>query len=303
MSSVRVFEWPSSIPVPRNSRQIDQPVDGSSVRLVSDLIPTQAITESFPALGQKYGTIFYTNQTRDRRFENYEFYRMTREPGDYTRLHFLPASGDVDSGVAFKTIWTYDSSVYWPKIVERMDFFGSDAELVAGAPGYFHGTPDTVWTITQHLRPAYKGLTKLRIRQYLSTFNPFDFSASTQTSFTPTNIYWNLIGANGRGETGEALHPEIYVPGCDTTDSQRFVWNEDDPNGRAVGGAERTGRTFFSTEGLDSNVFVGSTTHLYLWQDQIIDDKVTPLNNGLYLREIVDAFRPEPENEVEEYQS
>lgn len=284
---------------------VDQPVEKSSLRIISDLIPTQAITETWPAADTLYGELPYANRTSPLRFASHRFYKLAEREGDFTRAIFIPGPGAFDPATPFNTIWTYDSSIYWPQIVLGIDFYADTATLTGGVPGYYHGNPDTVWTVIIKRRPAYKGLTKLRIRQYLSVSNPFDFSASLQTSFTPTNISWALIGSNGRGETGEALHPEVPVPGCDQGLSQAFIWDATDPDGRVTSVGERTGRIFKETGGLEANVFIqsSSVTHPYLWLDQIVDDKVTALANGLFLREIVDAYRPEPENDVEEYQT
>jgi len=294
------FLWPNEIPVPRNSRRIGFPVQDSPVRVVSDLIPTQVITETFPAIGEKYGSIFYTNQTKDRRFANHEFNHAQEEPGDYTRLYFNPSSDSLNPAVPFKTFYTKDSSICWPPICEGVDFYADDATVVAGVPGHLVGKETSLWTVVKKMRPAYKGLTTVRIDQYLSA-EPFDLSSDTDIGFTPTNIFWNLAGTNGRGETGECLHNPLTVPGVDMTTVAQYVWNEDNPNGTTTSSSDRTSRAFQPTGGIESFTFAGSIPGL-IWLDQIVAKSVTP-KGGLYLMEIATAIRPEPENAIEEYLS
>lgn len=302
VSRVRTFKWPTGLVVPRNSRTVSQPIDNSVLRVITDLVPTQAITESWPAQDSIYGELPYCNQTDDRRFANHRFYKLLEQEGDFTRAVFIPAAADVNPATVINTIWTYDSSVYWPPIVEGIDFYADIATKPVGVDTEYHGEPETSWLAFVKRRPAYRGVTKLRIQQYVSAVNPFDFSATTQRSFCPTNIQWNLGGANGRGETGECLHPDIVTPGTNMADVAVYLWDESNPGGRVtVPGADYTSRLFKSTGDIEANVIISSITYPYLWVETfVLSDQVTP-KNGLYLREIVTAYRPVPEDILEEY--
>jgi hypothetical protein len=302
MSRIRKFQWPSGLVIPKNSRTVSQPIEKSSLRVITDLIPTQAITESWPAQNSTYGELPYCNQTDDRRFANHKFYRLLDREGDFTRAVFVPRAEDVDSNTAIDTIWTYDSSVYWPPIVESVDFFTDIATLPGGVGTEYHGESNSTWLIFVKRRPAYRGITKLRIQQFVSAVNPFDFSATQQQNWTLTNVQWNLGGVNGRGETGECLHPDIVVPGTNMLDAAVYVWNATDPGGRPVViGSDYTSRLFKATGGIEDNVGFGSVNYDWLWEETfVLSDSVTP-KGGVYLREIVTAYRPYPEDNLEEY--
>lgn len=299
---IRKFIWPSGLVIPRDSRTVSQPIDNSDLRVITDLIPTQAITEDWPAAGSTYGELPYCNQTDARRFANHKFYKLLELEGPFTRAAFIPREEDVNSSEVIETIWTYDSSVYWPPIVEGIDFYADIATLPGGVGSEYHGEANTNWLAFVKKRPAYRGITKLRIQQYVSAVNPFDFSATTQRSFCPTNIQWNLGGSNGRGETGECLHPDIVTPGTDMSSVAVYLWDEANPGGRVVlPGTDFTSRLFKATGDLEANVGIGPKTYNYLWVESfVLADQVTP-KSGLFLREIVTAYRPIPEDNLEEY--
>lgn len=122
-----------NIVMPRNRRQVYCPVEDCNERVVSDLIPVDAITSSWPVIGETtYGTIDYVNKPVDNFFEDFVL-RAIRPEGDlFSRLVF---SRDIketanDFSNPYKVEWSFDDHS-WPMVLRGFSIEESDAFPIA----------------------------------------------------------------------------------------------------------------------------------------------------------------------------
>lgn len=118
----QTFDWPSNIPVPRNSRTVSTPLEGSSEKVITDLIPTMAITEAYPVLGTTtYGAMIPGGKAQAdgsaMAFSSYVLRKMKAEPGTfYTRCWFTRVIGATLESTPYRTTTEFDDH-YWPPVL------------------------------------------------------------------------------------------------------------------------------------------------------------------------------------------
>lgn len=204
----RPFDTPIDLVVPAASRRITTPVEGSGSIVLSDLVPTVAITPTWPVKGvTTYGTMSWTNKTLNAdQYANYIYQKAEREyrSEDFTRLYYSP--NNLDPTVPYDTIYTSEVMT-WPAVLEFFQTYrvpGSPIMLQTSAgPKYVPR-----FTVVYGLRRSVSGHCKMRVQKFLSA-TPFDEAASLLRMFEPTDIMWDMPGSSGSIE--RCLHDTIKV--------------------------------------------------------------------------------------------
>lgn len=204
----RPFETPKNLVIPADSRRLDSPIVGSPTIVLSDLVPTVAITPSWPVSGvTTYGDMDYSNQTTNHtEWASYVFREIDQSEGNMTRLKFSAPADPVAAATPYQIIDTSDAAP-WPAVLEmflvvknsRLPVQVKTASGVIDVPRF---------TVLYGLRAACAGHCKLSIKKYASSI-PFNLTQSTYTFPQPTNIVWDLPGTSG--EIERCLHEDVRV--------------------------------------------------------------------------------------------
>lgn len=120
----RNFWNQKNIVIPRHSRTVATPLDHSDVKIISDLIPTAAITDSYPVVGTTtYGAIKPLND-QDTSFDAYVLRKMSHEAGTFfTRCFFVKVFTDAEKKTPYRTETFFDEGGYWHLLVKGIRFY------------------------------------------------------------------------------------------------------------------------------------------------------------------------------------
>ncbi len=201
--------WPQNLIIPPASRRVRTPVDGADVKVVSDLVPTVAISPTWPQRGvTTYGTLPYSNVTDGRAaFASWIYQNIEgdREHPDFTRLNFAPDLS-ASSTTPYDTMWTSEV-VSWPSVLEFFkDFRNPNAPVGVSTSSGTKYIPR--FTVVYGLRRSVTGHSKMRIRKFVSN-TPFSLDGKVFKMFMPTDIMWDMPGTTGSIE--RCLHKLIKV--------------------------------------------------------------------------------------------
>lgn len=109
--------------VPRDARQVETPIKGSTETILSDLVPTDAVTQAvIDSIGTAtYGSIDFGNRTDPNEFSAYVLRRITadRAHAGFSRFWFTRA---VEPTTPYKTI-TENGDFYWDPILYGIAYF------------------------------------------------------------------------------------------------------------------------------------------------------------------------------------
>lgn len=209
--NIRRFVWPKRVVVPRNARSVEIPVPSSGVRVVSDLIPTECVTDTFPAIGvDTYGSIDFMNKSENpETFAGYickKAERDWRHP-DFTRLFFIPDLS-ATSNVPFKTEWS--TKIHnWHPILEKITFLDDPYLKVPVQTGSGTIYVPRVY-VTWEYRAGVTDVSKVR-EQYFLASTPFNKSNSSFPVPQPRDISWDLGVLGNSGSMGSCLGPGVKV--------------------------------------------------------------------------------------------
>jgi len=205
------YQIRTAITMPRNSRRVYCPVSGSDERVVSDLIPVDAITPEFPLIGQRYGDINWLNQPQDNYYEDYVL-REIRPEGDlFSRLVFsreiVDENGNDDSlnRPPFKRREAHDDK-YWAPILHDI-YFIPDKNF----PLVTRGPNGNIITAYRHYKRqvytpgAHEG-TKYVIESFIHTVEP-----KIPRYPTPVlgNVSYDFLEAEG--SFPECFHDDLRI--------------------------------------------------------------------------------------------
>lgn len=120
-----IYQVRKNITMPRNTRRVYCPIDGCDERVISDLIPVDAITPTFPQIGVvKYGEIDFVNNPQDNPWADYVLRKIEPEGDLYSRLTFsrdIEADNPDPFATPFK-VWSELKDKYWPPILHAIHF-------------------------------------------------------------------------------------------------------------------------------------------------------------------------------------
>lgn len=194
------------------------PVQGSQARVVSDLIPTAAITEDWPVIGvTTYGDIEWRNlQLDENGVSHFDAYVLQKTEADFhiedfTRLYFvLTQVPNVVNDKPYLTKWVYEDIIFWPPVLEKIRFtrdYNIEVEVETAAGSIFLPKIYVDWKY----RPAFRGHTRIKDEFYLST-QPFDLSGVVFDMPQTGDVSWDIDPLGQSGSMGECLHHRIPVP-------------------------------------------------------------------------------------------
>lgn len=264
----RKFTAIPNVPVPRNSRQVGALVDGTNLRVVSDLIPTQAITEGFPLLGDTLDSIEWAEAPTDDPFGDYVLFKMEAQNGFFTRLYFWKNRSD-QLTEPVKSYYT-NKAVEWDAILEGIAWL-EDSQAVGSViledksiRNYNKVYPRVAY------RPSYFGDTLIYVEMFMSSvsWQPEDLVHHQPQSDA---VMWNVRDSEGNFQ--RCLHPEIIIP--PEAGSFRVVAQSGTLPREALSGR----RQHFPA------------TNPPTWHKRIKEDNVD-FSNGLFTRLRLTAFPP-----------
>lgn len=202
----RGFNAPTAMAAPRDGRRVKQLLDGTDLRAVCELIPTTAVTATFPLNGAAYSSIFPLNVPGGDTYQNYILYNIDNEDAhrtSYTKLWFCKSRADQLTAPA-NTYFT-SRMIEWPAILKWVQLL-QKADFT-----YFH---------RYGLIPSRTTLTTCRVNEYVSTVAPTE-DMLIDDSPSPTEVSWYYEGSEMH--IPRCLHRTLRFPGYD--DQTYVVWN------------------------------------------------------------------------------
>jgi len=186
--------------VPRDAFEVETPVDRCPDKVISTIMPTDAITETYPVIGvTQFNDIDYANKIVPNTFQNYVLRKMDRDqrPG-FTRLFFTKEKSAAEAAIPYLTETEKDAH-YWPPILEWLDLYYIDSINSVYNSGYF-------------MKRGYRNSVdedSTFVHEYFSGSTPFSVSKRSDAP-QPTEI---VIKAYTLDEVFQkCLHPEVIVP-------------------------------------------------------------------------------------------
>lgn len=209
-------------PIPRQGRRVHTPGIGIGIRAVSDLIPTDSVTETYPEIGvTTYGTIKPSDTNiANQAFASYIACELRdeglREGGWFTRVIYGPPNlGPVfpaTGAVVYSTKWKSER-VTWHPILKEIHFLPDRSSIV------FVTDINGITTKVPRLRVQYSYHPGITVptsikEEYFLSLTPFDLDGFNIADFAPkpTEISWEIDPLGRDGTIGECLHKKQVTP-------------------------------------------------------------------------------------------
>ena len=203
--------------IPRGVRRIDFPIEGVNYQIVSDLIPVDAVTPSFPVVGTSlYGEIEYAAKPVPNPFEGYvlRYIKSEKQDGDFTRMFFGPPTTAEQAAVPVRTS-SYFGDHPWDPILVRLAFIEdrsfphvTQTMTDAGVSGI--RTAPRIYVREIYYPGASKG-TRFIVDEFIS---PTPFNIPRYQTPIPTAVSYDFLGCSG--SFPECLHEDIKIPAMTT---------------------------------------------------------------------------------------
>lgn len=219
MADQENFFNPSQILIPRNSRRVHTPISDVNFRGLSDLIPTAAVTNSYPVVGSTtYGALVPSNQQyQNTDFNSFILNKLADEFRDgswFTRAFF----GDPNvpgSTTPVKTTSSYREHS-WNNVLESISFDpvpGMQVSVQSSSGAQLKNRIAVSYTY----RPGGTFWTQIITRWFLS-LTPFNVENFDIIVPQPTEVSWDIGDLGFSGSFPECLHDEVGVPSIFASD-------------------------------------------------------------------------------------
>lgn len=206
----RPFKIDPTIIIPRDARRVYCPIEDCPERVVSDLMPVDAITEDWPVIGTTtYGEIEFFNKPDENYFAGYVLRKIEADRPFFSRLTFSRDIPLGPNGGEFENPYKVETETadhYWPPILHDIQWIpnpafpiytrGDRGEIITG---YRH-EPREIYT-----PPAREG-TLFKYEYFVHSSPP---NIPRYPVPLPTRVSVTYMGGNVTFE--ECLHDELKV--------------------------------------------------------------------------------------------
>ncbi len=201
---------PTALVLPENSRQIETPIEKSNEKIVSDLFPIHAITDSYPIVGTTtYGALTigqdFKPDGNSVEFGDYILRKIERTPENlFARLYFTRGITLSNFDSPFRTESWMDDQFYWDPILFKVEFFADRTApfATAGEGG------NTVYVTRYFPIVSYidgqRGGTTIREEHYVT-----DQDLMITSYETPMPVTVDYEFHNVRDSFGPCLHKKL----------------------------------------------------------------------------------------------